>query len=320
MGRGDPAEGRPNAGVSEPSPAAPHGRWMPRLAAAGAIVAVLGLGRLGCLLPDDRRGPDDRAWGRSRSSSPTRRPGSPEGGRCPTRFLSFHNGHASLFEYYHGPERKVYTDPRLEVAGASLFQEYLDLDKAIKNNDYGDGQTQLDQLERPVVMVDHEYSWADGATLLGQPHWRCVWFDPIVAVFVHDSAEEAVRSHAVDFAARHFRPDPSSRGSDPRRTDRAGQGVSATTSLRSPRIAPTWSGRWSGSAATRVAESSATSPTRPSPGSCSARSRSTASRPRPIRPARDIDCPSTPRPTCRSCVRLTRCGTRSNRNPTICHP
>ena len=41
------------------------------------------------------------------------------------------------------------------------------------------------------------------------PHWRCVWFDPIAAVFVHDSATEAVRQHAVNFAARHFRPDPS---------------------------------------------------------------------------------------------------------------
>ena len=45
----------------------------------------------------------------------------------PSRFLSFHNGHASLFEYYHGPERKVYTDPRLEVAGADLFKSYIDL-------------------------------------------------------------------------------------------------------------------------------------------------------------------------------------------------
>ena len=27
-----------------------------------------------------------------------------------------------------------------------------------------------------------------GATLLGDDHWRCVWFDPIAAVFVHDSA------------------------------------------------------------------------------------------------------------------------------------
>ena len=47
--------------------------------------------------------------------------------------------------------------------------------------------------------------------MLGDDHWRCVWFDAIAAVFVHDTAEEAVRRHAVDFAARHFRPDASSR-------------------------------------------------------------------------------------------------------------
>ena len=46
----------------------------------------------------------------------------------PERFLSFHNGHAALFEYYHGPERKVYTDPRLEVAGAELFERYRELE------------------------------------------------------------------------------------------------------------------------------------------------------------------------------------------------
>ena len=55
----------------------------------------------------------------------------------PPRFLSFHNGHASLFEFYHGPERKVFTDPRLEVAGAALFKEYLDLDRAIKHDEPG---------------------------------------------------------------------------------------------------------------------------------------------------------------------------------------
>ncbi len=43
----------------------------------------------------------------------------------PERFLSFHFAHAALFEYYHGPEKKVYTDPRLEVAGADLFKLVL---------------------------------------------------------------------------------------------------------------------------------------------------------------------------------------------------
>ena len=51
--------------------------------------------------------------------------------------------------------------------------------------------------------------------MLASDHWRCVWFGPIVGVFVHDSATEAVREHAVDFAARHFRPDEASRTRTP---------------------------------------------------------------------------------------------------------
>jgi tetratricopeptide (TPR) repeat protein len=183
---------------------------LPRLAAAGAIALVLGWVGSGVFY---------RMTGEGRTIGLGEEPlffaheaakfsGRPE---MPAKFISFHNGHASLFEFYNGPGRKVYTDPRLEVAGAARFKEYLDLDQAIKHNEPG-WQAKLDQVGRPVVMVDHEYSWAEGATMLGSPQWRCVWFDPIVAVFVHDSAEEAVRQHTVDFAARHFRPDAASRG------------------------------------------------------------------------------------------------------------
>lgn len=125
----------------------------------------------------------------------------------PERFISFHNAHASLFEFYNGPGRKVFTDPRLEVAGADLFRRYLELDRAIKEGLPG-WQADLDRIGRPVIMVDHEIpNYLNEATLLADAHWRCVWFDPIVSVFVHDSAAEAVRRHQVDFAARHFRPD-----------------------------------------------------------------------------------------------------------------
>src|SRR5262249_32641585 len=124
----------------------------------------------------------------------------------PERFLSFHNGHASLFDYYFAPDRKVYTDPRLEVAGADLFKRYVELDRRMKKDQPG-WEAELDQMGRPVVLVDHEYNSALGATLLKSAHWRCVWFDAIAAVFVHDSYGSVVRAHAVDFAARHFRPD-----------------------------------------------------------------------------------------------------------------
>jgi hypothetical protein len=127
----------------------------------------------------------------------------------PDHFLSFHNGHASLFEYYHGPERKVYTDPRLEVAGATLFQRYLMLQDRLAKNETG-WEAELDEMGRPSILVDHEHSSGVGATLMASDHWQCVWFDAIAAVFVHDSYATIVQKHAVDFATRHFRPDPQS--------------------------------------------------------------------------------------------------------------
>ena len=57
------------------------------------------------------------------------------------------------------------------------------------------------------MLIDHGYGAHLGAVLLRNPHWRCVWFDPITAVFVHGSSVPASRVPSVDFAARHFRPD-----------------------------------------------------------------------------------------------------------------
>ena len=125
----------------------------------------------------------------------------------PSRFLSFHNGHAAVFEYYHGPERKVYIDPRLEVVGADLFLRYNALEKRIKDNTPG-WDAELAEMQRPVILSDHLYNYEIAATLFKSDHWRCVWFDAIAAVFVHDSTGSEARADTVDFAARHFRPEP----------------------------------------------------------------------------------------------------------------
>jgi len=129
----------------------------------------------------------------------------------PERFLSYHNGHASLFIYYNSPEepggpgRTVFTDPRLEVTGVELYQRYLDLKKAIVGGAPG-WDAELDAIGRPSILVDHQFNAEVGAALLASRNWRCVWFDEISAVFVHQAYEEVVDEHGVDFAARHFRP------------------------------------------------------------------------------------------------------------------
>ena len=142
----------------------------------------------------------------------------------PSRFLSFHDGHAALFEYYHGPERKVYIDPRLEVAGADLYRRYTDLGVKIKKDQPG-WEEQLTEMARPVILIDHLYNSGVGSTLLRSAHWRCVWFDAIAAVFVHDSFRSVVQADAVDFAARHFRRSPSKGARDPAELEASGKAI-----------------------------------------------------------------------------------------------
>lgn len=135
------------------------------------------------------------------------RPGMPE------RFVSFHDGYAALYEYHNGPERKVFADARLEVMGAELYQRYLDLQALIASGDESfqrRGFDTLDDLGRPAALFGHTENAVGGANLLLSPRWKCVWFDPIVAVFVHDAYADIVRTHEVDFAGRHFRPNPAS--------------------------------------------------------------------------------------------------------------
>ncbi|WP_435007131.1 tetratricopeptide repeat protein [Tundrisphaera lichenicola] len=123
----------------------------------------------------------------------------------PDRLVGFHNGHPALYEYYWAPEKKVYTDARLELMGSDLYQQYMDLQSRIGTNKPGWSE-ELDRMGRPAVMVDNLDPGNAGlaATLFNSPRYRCVWFDPIVCLFVHDSNRQIVEEYEVDFGARHF--------------------------------------------------------------------------------------------------------------------
>ena len=136
----------------------------------------------------------------------------------PDRLVGFHNGHPSLFEYYWGPGKKVYTDARLEVMGPELYQDYIDLQGKIAGGRPGSGWAEeLDRMGRPSVLIDtvDPNNGAMVATLLSARRWRCVWFDPIAALFVHDSRGAVIQSHQVDFLARHYRAEAEAGGDDP---------------------------------------------------------------------------------------------------------
>ena len=79
------------------------------------------------------------------------------GAEMPDRFLSYHNGLASVFLYYNSPEepggpgKTVYTDPRLEVTGPELYQRYQELQTRI--NGEQPGLARGPRCDRPAV--DH---------------------------------------------------------------------------------------------------------------------------------------------------------------------
>jgi hypothetical protein len=62
----------------------------------------------------------------------------------------------------------------------------------------------------PLILVDHGDNAAAEATLFASPHWRCVYFDAVAAVFVprdgRGTLEQAYPT--VDFVARHFQRPP----------------------------------------------------------------------------------------------------------------
>ncbi|RUL87215.1 hypothetical protein [Tautonia sociabilis] len=131
----------------------------------------------------------------------------------PPRFLGFHIGHDALFIYHHGPGRKVFVDPRLEVMGADQYRLYTALNEQIADDAPRSRWRALlaEKAGNPVILADNDLATRVGVTLLLDPAWRLCWFDEVASVFVHESDAREAGTPAVDFLARHFgtQADPS---------------------------------------------------------------------------------------------------------------
>src|SRR5262249_53106332 len=125
----------------------------------------------------------------------------------PDRFIGFHIAYNALYEFHNGPGRKVFADPRLEVIGPKQYERYLNLQDRIIRAKPG-WAAELDQIGRRAIMVEHTGHAPIGASLLTSGDWRCAWFDPMAAVFLHRDSIATAQVEPVDFLARHFRPDP----------------------------------------------------------------------------------------------------------------
>ncbi len=183
--------------------------WPPRAAAFAVLVAaiaIVGSGRFYAWAKEGRT----VGWGERPLWFPhaaARFAGS-EG--MPRRWFVFHDGHAGLFEYYNSPNQKVFADARLEVMGPEVYGRDADLGKAI-NGDRPGWSEQIEAMGDPTtpgLLIDHVQPrmGSTGAAVLGDPSWRCVWYDPIASVHLHSGVNPGLKP--VDFAARHFGREP----------------------------------------------------------------------------------------------------------------
>lgn len=123
----------------------------------------------------------------------------------PDRALVYSLRQAGVYEFHNGPARKVFLDGRLEVPDRDIFAGYVWFERALEQNARG-WRDALRRIGDPLILLDHDGHSGAEATLMADPGWRCVWFDPVASVFVSTSRHDLDAAYpSVDFAARHFR-------------------------------------------------------------------------------------------------------------------
>lgn len=121
----------------------------------------------------------------------------------PPRFASFHNGHTALYDYYFGPEKKVFTDARLEVIGPDLYQQQIRLTNALSKADPA-WKGLVAAARRPVILADHQANSPVSVTLMASGDYACIHFDPVAAVFAPAESLAAAKIQPFDFRQAHF--------------------------------------------------------------------------------------------------------------------
>lgn len=112
-------------------------------------------------------------------------------------FIPF--GTASLYEFQHGPDAKVFMDARLEVNSRETYERWERVCSLMAAGDPGWGELVQDaDGQLPVVVVDPGFEPRIVAGLLATPGWVLAYADAAAAVFVPDEIASAERLPAVD--------------------------------------------------------------------------------------------------------------------------
>ena len=113
----------------------------------------------------------------------------------PKNCYASHLGHASLYLFAHGPQRRVFADPRLEVNTPETLAAYLRLKQLlVTHNPQAEVllKASLPAADWPALMLDLSEIEEVHEALLHHPRWRPVYYDDVTLVLLH-----------VDLLAKH---------------------------------------------------------------------------------------------------------------------
>lgn len=117
----------------------------------------------------------------------------------PNRAFAAHIGLAATYVFHNGPERKVFLDPRLEVARPETFLRHAQI---LQQMAVGDRRWELGLRDAdktlPVVILDSRNSRPSITGLLNTPGWRLVFADPAAAVFLTEQQADALKLPMAD--------------------------------------------------------------------------------------------------------------------------
>jgi len=121
----------------------------------------------------------------------------------PDRALVFDLSQAGVYVFHNGPERKIFMDGRLEIPSRETFQTYVRLENMLNEGRQGWAEP-VRRMGDPLILLNHEKEFGAEATLLGNPQWRCVYYDAVASVFLARHRGLETPYPTVDFVKRHF--------------------------------------------------------------------------------------------------------------------
>jgi tetratricopeptide (TPR) repeat protein len=122
----------------------------------------------------------------------------------PERALVYGLGQTGVYVFHNGPRYKPYLDGRLEMPDRRTFETYVQIEQWLRAND-PKWVSALDELGKPLILLEHQNNYGAEAALMTNPGWRCIYYDALATIFIpKDGGNSEGQFPSVDFAACHF--------------------------------------------------------------------------------------------------------------------